>query len=270
MLAKNIAPEVVTGITNSTREELDSVYSMLAGFVLAKEVASNRQSYSYNSQVEIFDDSDGRYDCLVSTNGKKTISGIYANRFIQLGSYNFGASPRSTTYTIGDKIRYVEFNSSVVAGIQSSVLFSYADGTTSLIERSDFAPNTGITIRYGNPNPLKIVASITRSASDLRGAITDSYASLSNTEIVTKCSSALKSATSLSVAAQSSQTNAKNVYFWKVLDSSSVAIAESDGPTIDVPSGAIVDKIMLIITPEVSGSEANCDLIQGVSFVKVK
>lgn len=270
ILAKNVAPEVITGITSSTRAELDSVYSMLAGFVLAKEVTSSRQSYSGNSQIEIFDNSDGKYDCVVSTNGKKTASGIYANRIIELGTFAHRTSPETVTYPINNKIRYVEFNSSLVASVQTSVLFSYADGSTSLIEKPGFSPNTGITFRYGNPNPSKIVSSITRYASDLRGAITDSYASLSSTEIVIKCSTVMQAATSLSVAAQSSRQNAKNVFSWKVFNSSNFQVAESGGPTISIPNGANIDTIMLTITPEITGSETDCDLIEGVSFVKIR
>ena len=258
-------------IITSLRGELASVYSLLASVVAGGGVVTNNLlgSPTTKSQVEIFDSSDGLYNSLISTTSTKNSGGIELHKKVTLDQRPGSSFPNPVTYTINDKIRYLDFNAGGGPGGYSiNYQFTYSDGTTATVSETQWY----YYFRIVNPYPEKTVASLRRDAPSNNvwyiNGLDESYRSLGPIELVVRLNSGLNSSKSFYAGYGLDKIGGDvSAVEYTLLTVANTILSTSVNGFLSTYGGSSELRIRLKLTPVVTNTKNEPSILRGMTIL---
>jgi len=259
-------------IITSLRGELASVYSLLASVVTGGGVTTNNLlgSPTTKSQVEIFNGTNGVYNSLVSTTSTKSSGGIELNKLVVLDNRPGTASfPNPVTYTINDKIRYLDFSGGGgPGGFSISYLFTYSDGTTATVSETQWYYG----FRISNPYPEKTVSTLRRDAprntSGVYFNMYENYRSLSQVEAVIRLNSNLSSSKSFFAGYGLDKIGGDvSAVQFELLTAGNAVLATSTNGFLSTGGGSSELRVRLKLTPAITNTKDEPSIIRGMTIL---
>jgi hypothetical protein len=259
-------------IITSLRGELASIYGLLASVVAGGCVTTNNLlgSPTTKSQVEIFNSTNGVYNSLVSTTSSKSSGGLELNKLVTLDNRTRIASfPNPVTYTINDKIRYLDFSAGGgPGGFSISYLFTYADGTSATVTDTQWYYG----FRIANPFPEKTVTTLRRDApaNSFGGYINliETYRSLNQIEAVVKLNSNLSSSKSFYVGYGLDKIGGDvSAVQFELLTAANAVLATSTNGFLSTSGGSSELRVRLKLTPAITNTKDEPSIIRGMTIM---
>lgn len=269
-IADDLSDTAKQSIIEQTREDLSSVYNLIAASLTGGVFGANKTN-SPNSvtQLEFFNQVNGFYGKVLSTNSSSSSLGIDVGKKNELlnSSYANGfENPK--TFQINDKVNFVQFASSYLT-TTISYKFNYSDGTDQTVANNSFQG----FFRIANPFPEKTVSSITRTAgsnnSGLVFNLLEFYQSLSPIEIVVELDEKTTGGNAFIIGCGAIEQGPKYSISYQLLTNSNTVLANSTNAFIETSVSDPVRRIKIIATPSIISSIDDAAILKGISITKL-